>query len=809
MFVRFHPPRTMRSLALPFARIHARTAATSPLRAMTAIAAAVLLAACGGGGGDGGGGVTPPPPTRTPASVTFDNGATVSGTVATAVGGTISVTVKASDNLPLANTSVTFSVSSGTISSASATTDANGKATAGTWTLGNTAGTQTLTATAGSASAQLSATAAAGAPASMEIVTGLPATIRAGAPIVPAPVVRTKDQFNNIVNRAGTVITAALQAGTGTLSGATATTDASGNATFSALTLGGLVSEGPRTIGFSTTGAPTLTAPPVALEAGLTATITLQNVPGVARAGVPIAPGIVARLVDGFGNPMTRTTTVTASVATGGGAVSGATATTNAQGDASFATLSIEGVTGNRTLRFSADQVTTSTGTIALAAGDAAELRVTSQPTVVQNTLAFPSPVQVRVTDRFGNGVSDAARNVAASIASGGGVLLGAASQTDAVGVATFSSLRLVGSAGPRTLAFTTTGLASATSAAIQLDAGPPRFVAFFQQPSGSVTVGVPLLQQPALQLADTSGNIVRTAGASVRATPLDATGELLNDVAVTDAQGVARFEQLTFLSATAFPPPTMRLRFSSGAQASVVTGNLSLQNAPGSAVQSIQYGTNSQRLFVLDPGSTLNINATARDLLGNTLPQVPIVYSSVNANAASVRPTGSITGVAGGSSWVRAFGAGSPNIRDSVYITVPRDPTAPVVTTTQIAPIPVRNGVTAGFDIVLDTRTTTVGAATILVGIPNELVASVNAQGLVGNVTLGLDPGLNTLRISLAAPSGLSGIVPIVRVTITSAAPLGFLFNREITINPYEMYDTNLQNLAPRSTGVNIPLVP
>ncbi|MCC6929133.1 MAG: Ig-like domain-containing protein [Gemmatimonadaceae bacterium] len=797
----------MRVRANALARVVTRATTAAALRALPALAAATIVTACGGGGG--GDGPTPPPPVRVPASVTFDNGSTVSGPVATAVPGTIAVTVKASDNLPLANTSVTFSVSSGTLSAASATTDASGRATAGTWTLGNTAGTQTLTATAGSVSAQLSATAIAGAPATMEIVTALPATIRAGAPIVPPPVVRTRDQFNNIVNRAGTVITASLQAGTGTLGGATATTDASGNATFSALTLGGLVSAGPRTIGFSTTGATTLTAPPVALEAGLTSTITLANVPGVARAGVPIAPGIVARLVDSFGNPMTRTTTVTASIASGGGTVNGATATTNAQGDATFASLSIEGVTGNRTLRFSADQVSATTGTIALAAGDAAELRVTSQPTVVQNTLPFPSAVQVRVTDRFGNGVSDAARGVAASIASGGGVLLGATSQTDAVGVASFPALRLIGSAGARTLAFTTAGLATATSAAIQLDAGPPRFVAFFQQPSGSITVGVPLLQQPALQLADTSGNIVRTEGATVRATPLDATGELLNDVAVTDAQGVARFEQLTFLSATSFPPPTMRLRFTSGAQAAVVTGNLTLQNAPGSAVQSIQYGTNSQRLFLLDPGATLNISATARDLLGNALPQVPIVYSSVNANAASVRASGNITGVAGGSSWVRAFGAGSPSIRDSVYVTVPRDPTAPIVTTTQIAPIPVRNGVTAGFDIVLDTRATTVGAATILVGIPNEVVAGVNAQALVGNVTVGLDAGLNTLRISLAAPSGLSGIVPIVRVTITSSTPFGFLFNREITINPYEMYDTNLQNLAPRSTGVNIPLVP
>ena len=56
----------------------------------------------------------------------------------------------------------------------------------------------------------------------------------------------------------------------------------------------------------------------------------------------------------------------------------------------------------------------------------------------------------------------------------------------------------------------------------------------------------MPFVQQPALQLADTSGNVVRQAGTLVRATLLDAPGQLLNDVAVTNASGLAVFEQLT-----------------------------------------------------------------------------------------------------------------------------------------------------------------------------------------------------------------------------------------------------------------------
>jgi hypothetical protein len=293
-----------------------------------------------------------------------------------------------------------------------------------------------------------------------------------------------------------------------------------------------------------------------------------------------------------------------------------------------------------------------------------------------------------------------------------------------------------------------------------------------------------------------------------VRATLLDATGELINDVALTDAGGVARFEQLTFLSATAFPPPTLRLRFSSGALASLVSGSIAIQSPAGTGVQSVAYGATSQRLFVLDPGASLVITATARDLVGNPLPSAPIVYNSMNSGVATVRPTGTITGVASGSAWVRALASGAPSVRDSLFITVPRDPTAPIVSTTQIAPIPVRNGVTSAFDVVLDTRDATIGAATILVAMPPELVNNISWQGSTGTI-IGFDKGFNLLRISLVASSGLKGIFAIARVTVVSAAPVAHVTNREVVITPLEMIDVNLVDLSSRSTGVSIPLIP
>ncbi|MGQ0648664.1 MAG: hypothetical protein ACT4P7_13960 [Gemmatimonadaceae bacterium] len=767
--------------------------------------AALLLAtslACGGGGD--GGGVTPPG--RIPASVTFEGGSAVAGTVATALPSAVNVIVRAANGQTLAGISVQFSASAGSISASSAQTDPAGRASAGTWTLGNVAGTQTLTATAGPVSGQLVATAAAGPPARLEFSRQLPSTVRAGAPITPVPELRLVDQFGNGAGGAGRQVTATFQTGTGVIGGGTAATDVTGLAAFTALTIGGAV--GPRVIAFTTAGLPPIVSAVVTVDPGLAATIQLQNAPVTARAGVAFDHPVVATVTDRFNNVLSRPATeVTATLAEGGGNVAGGTAATDTAGRAVFTALAIEGTVGSKRLRFAAEQATVTTDRISLTPGPAARLVVLAQPSRAENAALFPSPVLVQVTDRFANGVADS-RTVTATIAAGGGALASGAANTDASGVATFSALRIVGLVGTRTLSFSSTGLTAATSAPIVLDPGPVRSLALLQAPSASITVATPFAQQPSLQIADTSGNLVRRAGIVVRANLLGVQGELLNDAAFTDVNGVATFQQLTFLPALPIPS-SIRVRFSSSTVAIATSGPLSVDPGTASPVRSVQYGGFAQRLFILDPGGTLALSGVVRDAGGAVLPNVPIVYTSANASVASVRPTGTIVGAGAGTAWVRAFGAGAPTIRDSVYVTVVRDATGPVVSTTMLKPIVVAPGISHDFDVVLDTRSTTVGAATILVGMPQELVLNtgISWQGAAGT-QIGFDTGFNTLRISFVSANGVTGSVPLARIRITTGQP-DFFVNREIVITPIEMVGVNLQDLASRSTGVNIPLIP
>lgn len=185
------------------------------------------------------------------------------------------------------------------------------------------------------------------------------------------------------------------------------------------------------------------------------------------------------------------------------------------------------------------------------------------------------------------------------------------------------------------------------------------------------------------------------------------------------------------------------------------------------------------------------------------------MVYTSANAAVVDVASNGTLRAMAPGSAWVRAFGAGSPSVRDSVYVTVPRDATGPVVMTTQLVPIVVRPGLSHDFDLVLDTRGTTVGAATILVGVPQELVknSGIAWQGSPGT-QIGFDTGFNTLRISYVNATGATGQVVLAKIRINTGQP-DFFVDREIVITPQEVVSVNLVNLAGRATGVNIPLVP
>ncbi len=162
-----------------------------------------------------------------------------------------SVLVTDAYNNPVSGVTITFAVASGggSIPSGLVTTNASGIAAVGSWTLGPNPGPNTLTSTgAGLTGSPLTfnATGIVGSPTTMAMYDGDGQMTTAGTAVTRAPSVRVTDALGAPV--AGVAVTFAPVLGGGSVTGGSATTNASGIATVGSWTLG------------TTAGANTLTA---------------------------------------------------------------------------------------------------------------------------------------------------------------------------------------------------------------------------------------------------------------------------------------------------------------------------------------------------------------------------------------------------------------------------------------------------------------------------------------------------------------------------------------------------------------------
>ncbi|MDX2194377.1 MAG: PQQ-dependent sugar dehydrogenase [Gemmatimonadales bacterium] len=209
---------------------------TNPSRA--AALAVVLAAACGGSDAPAGPGQPNP---KTPTATAAHAGNNQAAAVNTAVAIAPAVRVSAADNSGVAGMVVTFSVVSGggTLAQPVDTTDADGIARVGSWTLGPAAGAQvlsartpglpevTFTATATPAAGQGTLTAA----ANVDNQSGPP-----GQPLAAELAVVVRNAVN--APASGVTVTFAVTEGGGALERTSATTDAQGRASAGRWTLG-------------------------------------------------------------------------------------------------------------------------------------------------------------------------------------------------------------------------------------------------------------------------------------------------------------------------------------------------------------------------------------------------------------------------------------------------------------------------------------------------------------------------------------------------------------------------------------------
>jgi VCBS repeat-containing protein len=183
------------------------------------------------------------------------------------------------------NTAVAWVVATGggSVTPTNSNTDSDGRASA-RWTLGGSPGPNRLDAVvSGVGVATFNATAGAGAPAVLSIVTQPSSSARNGLRLERQPVLQLRDADGNAVSRAGIQVSAALGAGSGDLTGTRQrSTDANGRATFTDLAIAG---SGSHTLVFSSSGYASTTSSDIEVGSVSTTTTITSDTPDPSTSG--------------------------------------------------------------------------------------------------------------------------------------------------------------------------------------------------------------------------------------------------------------------------------------------------------------------------------------------------------------------------------------------------------------------------------------------------------------------------------------------------------------------------------------------
>lgn len=446
------------------------------------------------------------------------------------------------------------SASAGSVDPVNATTSANGLATT-RWTLPSAVGTYSVNAVfSGLAPVVFSGSATADVPTRIEMVSGNNQTAAVGTAVANPLVVRVTDASSNPV--AGVSVNWTAEDG-GSVAAATSGTDASGLAQMTR-TLGTTIGQYRTTAAVDgLAGSPITFTSTATVGAPVRLAITVQ--PGEPTvSGEVFNPVPRVQLQDAFGNPVALGgIAVVASIAPGSGEP-GATLTneernTNSSGLAMFNNLRITGPPAEDYVLIFTGSVggvplaSATSDPLTVTAGGATRLVVVQQPSgTVQNGAVFPQQPVVQVVDGTGNPVVGS-RTIEVELGVGAGnTTLGGTltASTGSGSTATFTGLRITGTAGAKTLLFSSGALTPAESQTITVTAGPAASIEIVTGDDQTAGVGQAVATDPAVRVEDASGNPV--AGVSVQFAPGASGGTVAPTSVTTGADGVATVESWT-----------------------------------------------------------------------------------------------------------------------------------------------------------------------------------------------------------------------------------------------------------------------
>src|SRR5258708_4594509 len=406
----------------------------------------------------------------------------------------------------------------------------------------------------------------------LTILTQPSPTATAGVAFTQQPQIRIEDQFGNFRGSDNsTIVTAARNAGSGTLQGTTNATAVGGIVSFANLAHNVATNI---TLQFSSAGLAFANSGTIAVSPASASRLTIAIQPSAtATAGVAFAQQPVIRIEDAFGNLVNsdNSTVLTAARNAGSGTLQGMLNATAANGVAAFTNLS-HFVATNITISFSAGALAgTTSSNIAISAALADHLAVQTQPSpsAIAGVAFAPQPV-VRIEDQFGNLCTGTNATVTAARNAGSGTLQGTLVMPLQNGLATFTNLSHT-VATTITISFSGGGVTPVTSGNVIISPAAAGRLTIQTQPSATATAGGAFAQQPVGRGEDSFGNL-RTSATTTVVTLARAAGSgvLQGTSAATAAGGLATFTNLSHNVAT-----NITIVFTSGSLTGATSSNI------------------------------------------------------------------------------------------------------------------------------------------------------------------------------------------------------------------------------------------
>ena len=570
--------------------------------------------------------------------------------------------------------------------------------------------------------------------------------------------VRAVDKFGNPVSAASISLTLS----TGTLNGTTtASTDPSGNAVFSTLSVG---APGTYMLKASAAGVTAVTSLPFTIVALPLANLTFSKQPASPTLAGSNLGAVTVLALNANSQPVGGATVV---ISIAPGTLNGTlSAVTNASGQAIFSTLS-ETIVGTYTLTAKSGLISTPSNPFTITAAGAATLSFVSQPSAAMAS-AILNPVNLLAKDKYGNVATGTmvTLKLSASLLSGT-----TAVTTDTTGTASFTTL-LVNTGGTYTITASATGTNSPVSSSFIITPLPVTNLSFTKQPASPTLAGSNLGAVTVLAL---NANSQPVGGATVviSIAPGTLNGTLS---AVTNASGQAIFSTLSETIVGTYTLTAKSGLISTPSNPFTITAagaaTLSFVSQPSAAMASA----------ILNP-----VNLLAKDKYGNvatgtmvTLKLSASLLSGTTAVTTDTTGTASFTTLlvnTGGTYTITASATGTNSPVSSSFIITPLPVTNLSFTKQPASPTLAGSNLGAVTVLALNANSQPVGGATVVISIApgtlnGTLSAVTNASGqaifstlsetIVGTYTLTAKSGListpsNPFTITAAGAATLS----------------------------------------------------